>query len=59
LHRHFDREDLLDPADAALPRRGFSQSHHTLTVDRVTPINQVDALELYPHAPSFMAQSDC
>jgi len=28
-----------------------------MTVDRATPINQVDALEPDPHAPSFMAQS--
>jgi hypothetical protein len=49
LHRHFDREDLQTQL--------YPIASHTLTVDRVTPINQVDALELDPHAPSFMAQS--
>ena len=49
LHRHFDREDLQTQL--------YPIASHTLTVDLVTPINQVDALELEPHALSFMAQS--
>lgn len=52
LHRHFDREDLQ-----TLQMQLYPIASQTLTVDHVTPISQVDALELHPHAPLFMAQS--
>ena len=51
LHRHFDREDLQ-----TLQAQLYPIASHALAVDRVTPISQVDELELDPHAPSFMAQ---
>ncbi len=49
LHRHFDREDLQ-----TLQTQLYPIASQTLTVDHVTPISQVDVLELDPHAPSFM-----
>jgi hypothetical protein len=52
LQRHFGGEDLQ-----TLQTQLYPIASHAVAVDRVTPISQVDALELDPHAPSFLAQS--
>ena len=52
LQRHFGGEDLQ-----TLQGQLYPSAHHAVAVDRVTTISQVDALELDPHAPSFLAQS--
>lgn len=52
LQRHFGGEDLQ-----MLQTQLYPIVSHAVAVDRVTPISQMDALELDPHAPSFLAQS--
>jgi len=52
LARHFAREDLQ-----TLQAQLYPIAAHTLAVDRITPINQVDALALDPDAPAFLPQS--
>jgi len=52
LQRHFDGEDLQ-----TLQAQLYPIAQHAVAVDRVTTISQVDALELDPEAPSFLAQS--
>ncbi len=52
LQRHVGGEDLQ-----TLQTQLYPIASHAVAVDRVTPISQMDALELDPHAPSFLAQS--
>ena len=52
LQRHFGGEELQ-----TLQSQLYPNAPYTVAVDRVTTISQVDALELDPHAPSFLAQS--
>lgn len=52
LQRHFGGEDLQ-----TLQAQLYPIASHALAIDRVTTISQVDALELDPQAPSFLAQS--
>jgi hypothetical protein len=52
LQRHFGGEDLQ-----MLQTQLYPITAHAVAVDRVTPMSQVDALELDPHAPSFLGQS--
>jgi hypothetical protein len=52
LRRHFGGEDLQ-----TLQTQLYPMAAHAVAVDRVTTISQVDALELDPHAPSFLTQS--
>lgn len=52
LHRHFGGEDLQ-----VLQSQLYPIAAHATPVDHLVPISQVDALELDPHAPSFLSQS--
>lgn len=52
LQRHFGGEDLQ-----TLQSQLYPIASHALAIDRVTTISQVDAMELDPQAPSFLAQS--
>jgi len=52
LQRHFGGEDLQ-----TLQTQLYPVASHAVAVDRVTTIAKVDALELDPHAPSFLAHS--
>ena len=52
LQRHIGGEDLQ-----TLQGQLYPNASHAVAVDRVTPISQLDALELDPHAPAFLAQS--
>lgn len=52
LQRHFGEEDMQ-----TLQSQLYPNAPHTVAVERVMTISQADALELDPHAPSFLAQS--
>ena len=50
--RYFGAEDLQ-----TLQTQLYPNAPHTVALERIMTISQVDALELDPHAPSFMAHS--
>lgn len=52
LQRHFGEDDLQ-----TLQAQLYPNALHTVAVERVMSISQADALEIDPHAPSFLAQS--
>ena len=52
LQRYFGAEDLQ-----TLQTQLYPNAPHTVALERIMTISQVDALELDPHAPSFLAQS--
>lgn len=52
LKRHFVSEDLQ-----TLQTQLYPVASDAVAVDRVTPINQVDAMALDPDAPAFLSQS--
>lgn len=52
LQRHFGSEELQ-----TLQTQLYPIAPHAVPVDRIAPISQVEALELDPHAASFLAQS--
>lgn len=52
LQRYFDRNDLK-----TLREQLYPVASQAINVNRITPISQVDALGLDPHADSFLHQS--
>ena len=52
LQRYFGADDLQ-----TLQTQLYPNAPHTVALERIMTISQVDALELDPHAPSFLAQS--
>ena len=52
LQRYFGAEDLQ-----TLQTQLYPNAPHTVALERIMTISQVDALELDPHAPSFLAHS--
>jgi hypothetical protein len=52
LQRYFGAEDLQ-----TLQTQLYPNAPHTVALERIMTISQADALELDPHAPSFLAHS--
>jgi hypothetical protein len=52
LHRHFSADELQ-----TLEGQLYPMASHAFAFDTVSPISQVEALELDPSAPSFLSQS--